>query len=84
MILTLHILIAVSTIIASTYAYFSPSKKLLKFSYVLAAGTLASGVGLVFIEPSQIAHVCITGIIYFTIVGIILQAAGRKLAKQQI
>lgn len=83
MILILHIAIALSSIILSTYAFFAPSKRLLGSSYGLVGLTFVSGFYLVYMVPSHVMEACTTGLVYLAIVSLALIAARQKLATQQ-
>jgi hypothetical protein len=82
--LLLHILIALSSIVASGLAYARPSKQRLNTSYGLVAATLASGTYLVVAQPTHLASACISGLAYLGVVGSAIVAARLKLAKQEI
>lgn len=84
MIVLTHIILATITLILTTLVLIAPSAIKLRFSYFFAAGTLASGICLVFVDPSQFSHVCVTGIVFFTIVGFLLHFAKQRLAKETI
>lgn len=64
MILVAHILLALSSIIYSTYVLFSPSRVRVYGSYSLIASTLTTGIYLTLIHPNHIKQACISGIIY--------------------
>ncbi|MDQ3123466.1 MAG: hypothetical protein M3Q14_02190 [bacterium] len=53
------------------------------FSYGMAFGTLASGVLLIIVNKASILRTCLTGIIFFSIVTVLNQAAIRKLAAER-
>jgi hypothetical protein len=82
--LLLHILIALSSIVASGLAYARPSKQRLNTSYGLVAATLATGTYLVVAQPAHLASACISGLAYLGVVGSAIVAARLKLAKQEI
>ncbi len=82
MILPIHIIIAVTSLIAAFITYFYPSVKKLRISYFLVALTFVSGFALVWIQkPTHMAQVCITGLIYLGIVSVAVVAAQKKLVK---
>lgn len=62
MVISLHILIAIITIISAVAAVARPNNTLRTSSYVLLAGTLASGVLLVAIGQGTLTHVCMSGL----------------------
>lgn len=80
MILLAHIIIALTSIAFSTYAFFKPSEAKFRISYVLVAAVLASGTYLVWLNPATLTHLCTTGLIYLGAVTVLLVAAHRKLA----
>jgi hypothetical protein len=82
MIVLAHVLIALTSIGFSTYAFFSPSYSKLKASYALVGLTLASGTYLVISTHSNMLQACMTGLFYLTIVSAGLAGARYKLAKQ--
>jgi hypothetical protein len=84
MLLITHILVALASIVLTTYSLFRPSKATLNTGYGLAALTLVSGTVLVISSGSNLLRSCLTGITYFGIVAIGLKLAKAKLAKQEI
>ena len=68
MIVTLHIIIALASIIAAGYALVRPTQKSLINSYTLMALTLASGVYLVVNAPAHMIEACTMGVSYLAIV----------------
>ena len=81
MILLLHIVIALASIAAASYALFFPSKKGLHFSYILVGLTTVSGVYMVIEQPVTLTQVCMTGLVYLSFVSIAIVVAKSKLAK---
>jgi hypothetical protein len=79
-ILLLHISIALTSIIVSGTAYFKPSRRLLRLTAALIAGTLASGTYLVLANTSHLASACVSGLLYLAVVGSLAAAARYKLA----
>lgn len=84
MILILHIAIALASVALSTYAFFSPSRRLMHTSYGLVAATLASGTALVIASHANILSACTTGLFYTLSVSALLYAGNRKLAAQKV
>lgn len=82
MILILHIIIALASIVYTGYVYIRPSWAKLRNSYILVAGTLASGTYLVVIKPSHLLSICLTGLVYLGIVSIGIVAARFKIAAE--
>jgi hypothetical protein len=84
MLVLVHVIIACSSMIASTWALISPSKGKLNATYGLVALTLLSGGYLVWSRHAPMLQTCLAGLSYlgFTAVGIIV---GRyRLARQDI
>jgi hypothetical protein len=78
----LHVLLAVASLILSTFNLVSPSAKKSTISYGLATSTLASGVLLIFINNASVLRTCLTGVIFFVVITVMNQVASRKLAVQ--
>lgn len=83
MILAAHILIAISSMIFTSYLYFRPAQKLFMPAYALLGSTLASGTLLVVVSQVNILKTCLTGIGYLVAVSIGIALANRKLAAQE-
>jgi hypothetical protein len=79
MILLFHVLIALLSIIYTTYLYFRPSKHKLYFNYGLIATTIASGTYLAISTHAPVAASCTIGIFYLGIVG-----AGSFIARYKL
>jgi hypothetical protein len=75
MILVLHIAIALASIIATTRAFFRPSKAQFYSSYGLIGATLASGTYLVVSTHSPMIQSCVTGLTYLLVVSVGIFAA---------
>ncbi|HEX8762537.1 MAG TPA: hypothetical protein VF733_02145 [Candidatus Saccharimonadales bacterium] len=82
MILLAHILIALTSIAATTYAFMRPGRTVLYGSYGLFSATLATGTYLVINGSSHILQTCLVGLFYTVGVGVGLIATQRKLAAQ--
>jgi hypothetical protein len=83
MIVLLHVLIALTSVGYSTYAFFSPGQTKLRISYSLVAATLASGTYLVVSTHAALLQSCVTGLLYTGSVSIALASARRKLAQHE-
>lgn len=79
MILVLHIIVALSSIIFTGVAAWRPSYGKLHVAYGLAGATLATGSYLVVTTPSHLVQACISGLIYFAIVGSVIAVTRTKL-----
>jgi len=84
MVILLHIAIALTSIVQTTFLLFSPTQKKLTASYVLLAGTIGSGTYLIVTTPTHMLQTCVEGLVYigFVVGGIV--AAKMRLAKQEI
>jgi hypothetical protein len=84
MILIFHIIIALTSVVASTYAFISPSKTKIRASYGLVILTIASGTYLVISTHAGMLSSCITGLIYVGVVSLNLGVARHRLAEQKV
>ncbi len=82
MILLMHILIALSSIVASGVAALAPTRIKLSLTYGLIGATLASGTYLVVSHPVHLTRTCLTGLVYLGVVMVGTLAAERSLARQ--
>lgn len=82
MILMLHIFVALSSLVYTTYVFAAPSRSKLHLSYALLALTLISGTYLTVLHPSHLVSACMASFAYtvLTLGGTLL--ARRKLATQ--
>ena len=83
MILLVHILVALTSIVWTTYLYFDPNKAKIYTAYGLIGGTLASGTALIASTGSSILRGCVSGLIYLAVVSFGVAIASRKLAEQK-
>lgn len=83
MIIILHVTIALLGILLTTYSYLRPTKNNLRASYTFVALTFISGFYLVWSEPAQMLHTCMTGLAYLGVVSVGIIMARRKLAVMQ-
>jgi len=83
MLILIHVLIALSSVGLTTYAFFAPSKTKLHASYALVGATLASGTVLVASNPVHITQACTTGLFYVGVMTVSLVAVHHKLAQQK-
>lgn len=80
MILTLHIAIALSSVVYTAYVYISPSRAKLNGTYVLTALTIASGTWLVVANPAHMVQACMSGLVYLGAMFLGIALARHKLA----
>lgn len=84
MIILIHVIIALSSIVATTALAFMPSKTKMKVSYTLIALTLISGTYLVVSMHSPLLSSCLTGLGYLAValsgvgVGVYRLATGKQ------
>jgi hypothetical protein len=84
MIVLIHVIIAVTSIVQTSYLFFKPSTHALRISYLLVALTMISGFYLVATQPVSIQSTCTSGLVYLAIVGVGIAGATRKIAAQQV
>lgn len=80
MILITHIIIALSGLALTTYAYFRPSTVHLRAAYVTVGLTFVTGFYLVAMAPAHMLQACIEGVVYLGIASIGIVATRAKLA----
>ncbi len=80
MILLTHILIALTSLVITAYAFVSPSQATLRASYALVALTIATGTYVAVANPMHIAQACVSGLVYTGVVMATLVATRRKLS----
>ncbi len=81
MILIAHILLALASILFSTFVLFNPSKAKIYSSYSLIASTLTTGVYLTLIYPAHIKQACVSGIVYIATMSVIMISVHARLEK---
>lgn len=83
MLILTHVIFALGALAISVLANFRPAAGKLKASYILAGGTLTTGVLLVVIGHANLVRTCLTGIVFFGIVSILNETARKRLAVQE-
>ncbi len=78
MTLLLHIIIALSSLLFTTYLYFRPSQAKFYTAYGLIAATLLSGTYLVVSLHAPLMSSCMSGLVYIVMVGMGVFAARAK------
>jgi hypothetical protein len=68
MALAFHIIIALSSIVYTTYLFIAPSRRKLYVNYGLVSLTLASGVYLVISTHARLVPSCTTGLVYLSVI----------------
>lgn len=84
MLLLVHVIIALSGLVASTAAVIRPSRERLRLSYGLVLATIATGTVLVIVSHARILSSCITGLVYIGISLSLIITAQRKLSAEHI
>jgi hypothetical protein len=79
MVILIHVIIALTSIVIASFAFFNPTIKKLIVSYGFILGTVASGTYLLVTVPSHILQSCLSGLTYLTIVTIATIAAHVRL-----
>lgn len=77
--LTLHIGLAIISILSATCAMVKPSKSILSLTYCLTASVLVSGLILATQMPQQLGHLCFSGFIYLSLIIASLKVAKKRL-----
>ena len=81
MILSIHIAIALASLLFSGITYIFPSQNKIRVSYGFIAATIISGSYLVWItRPTHMASVCLTGLTFLGISIVAVKLTQRKLA----
>jgi hypothetical protein len=84
MIILIHVIIALTSIVIASLAFFKPTLRKLIVSYGFILGTVASGTYLLITIPSHILQSCLTGLAYLTIVSFATIAAHVRLHQRQL
>lgn len=82
MVIFIHVIIALTSVIQSTFLLFVPSQKKLTVTYILFGGTIASGTYVLFTIPSHMLQTCIDGLLYMGFVVGAVVVAKIRLAKK--
>lgn len=84
MLLLTHLVIALSSLVFTTYLYVRPSRAKLKVATALVTGTLASGTWLVVSTHAPLLSSCVSGVAYLSIVGVGMMLSVHKLARETV
>ncbi len=68
MIILIHVIIALTSIVIVSFAFFKPTMKKLMTSYGFIFATIASGTYLLITIPSHILQSCLMGLVYLMVV----------------
>lgn len=81
--ITLHIIVALTSLVAAAAALVRPSQKLLKTNYILIASTLFSGIALVALGHNLL-HMCMVGVVYSAVSITMVALARKRIATQAV
>lgn len=84
MVLLAHVIIALSSIIFSTWLLFRPSRIKYIIDVVLIVSTLISGTYLVVISHSPLLPSCEAGLTYLLVVSILIYFSYRRFSKDLV
>jgi len=82
MVVLIHVMLALISIIQTTFLLFMPSKTKLYSTYALFGGTLLSGTYLILTRPVHMLTMCVEGVAYIAFVVWSIAFAYKKLAKK--
>lgn len=74
----LHVIIALASIVLATYSLIKPTRRIIAIDWIVVAATAFSGVVLVAIEPARMLHVCVAGLVYITIISVLILVASER------
>ena len=83
MILLLHIIIALSSVLYTTYVVIAPNQKRVRTAYGTVVMTLLSGAWLVVVQPTHMGRACMSGLVYIVSMSFLLGAVHIKLLNQK-
>lgn len=84
MLLVSHILIALFSLVYTTYVFFAPSEAKLKVSYALTAATIGTGTMLVITMPSHLVSACYSGLAYLGIMFVGILGVRYRLQQERV
>ncbi len=81
MVLLIHIIIAIISVIVAVILLARPSQVLVKTELGLIAGTLLSGIVLLF-QGASLLHLCVSGLLFtsLSVVAVVIAVRRMKLA----
>ena len=79
MILLIHVLIALSSIVYTTYLFIFPVLSRFRVAYMLIGSTLITGTFLVISTHSNLLQACTTGLAYLGVVSFGIAVARKRL-----
>lgn len=82
MLVLLHVLIAISSLVYTTFLFVAPKRSRFFVSYALVATTIGSGTYLVVHTHAAMLQSCMTGLAYLGVVTLGIAAAHFRLLRQ--
>jgi len=83
LLLGIHIVVALSSLVASTLLFFRASRDLVRVNAGLISITLISGTYLVMVKSGHLLQTCSMGLTYIAFVSAATVVAQRKLARER-
>ena len=84
MVLSLHIIIALTSLFIGAVSTMRPSRQLLAANYACIAATFVSGAVLTVQHPAHLTSACVSGLCYLAAICTLTVVATRKFAHQTI
>lgn len=84
MLVLIHVLVAVSSILYTSYVWLTPAKSRFYISYLLIGLTLISGSWLVWSHSAALLPACSSGLLYLAAVSAALLSARHRWNRQQV
>ncbi len=84
MLVFLHVIIALGSVVFTTYLFFYPTRYKFFAAYGLVAATLASGTYLVVSTHARLLQACTSGLIYLAVVSTGIALARHKFVADKI
>ena len=84
MLVVLHVILALSSVAYSSFLLIAPSKTRFYATYGLVGGTLATGTYLTISTHTPILKACLTGLVYISVIVVLVVAAQRRFAATKI
>jgi hypothetical protein len=81
MVLSIHIIVAITSLVIGGIAAFRPGRRVLSTNYAFIAATFASGILLIIQQPVHLAAACMSGLAYLAVVAVLTIIAHRRLVR---
>jgi hypothetical protein len=81
MFVILHVFVAISSMLYTTYLFIAPSQAKFYVSYGLVGLTIASGTYLVVSSDSRLLPACVAGLVYISAVCVAIASARVKFVR---